>query len=66
MTKSTIVFLLFTSFSLVLSSCKKCYTCDFGNDDVREFCSKDFPDKNDGLKLTIDAYEAQGYECTAK
>lgn len=52
--------------SLSVSSCSKCYTCDFGNDDVREFCSKDFPDKNDGLKLTIDAYEAQGYDCTAK
>lgn len=46
------------------SSCKKCYSCDFGNNDVREFCSKDFPDGTDGLKMTINAYEEQGYECT--
>lgn len=65
--KRTLLFLVVaTLLSFSVSSCSKCYTCDFGNDDIREFCSKDFPDKNDGLKLTIDAYEAQGYECTAK
>jgi len=46
-----------------LSSCKKCYSCDFGGGDVREFCSKDFPDKTKGLQMTIDAYEEQGYKC---
>jgi hypothetical protein len=55
-----------TLLSFSASSCSKCYTCDFGNDDVREFCSKDFPDKSEGLKMTIDAYEEQGYECAAK
>lgn len=63
-------FLMFLFCAVTLSagfsSCSKCYTCDFGNNDVREFCSKDFPDKTEGLKLTIDAYEAQGYTCTAK
>jgi hypothetical protein len=49
-----------------VSSCKKCYSCDFGGGDVREYCSKDFPDKTAGLKMTIDAYQARGYKCTAK
>jgi hypothetical protein len=48
------------------SSCSKCYSCDFGSNDVREFCPKDFPDGADGLKLTIDAYEVQGYKCVTK
>ncbi len=65
--KHTFLSIVFAGLILTgFSSCKKCYTCDFGNNDVREFCSKDFPDGNDGLKLTIDAYEAQGYTCTAK
>ena len=55
------VFLL-SSFS----SCKKCYVCDFGNGDVRELCSKDFPDGTSGLEITVDAYEKQGYQCTEK
>ena len=66
MTKSTIIFFFFAALTLTLSSCKKCYTCDFGNKDVRELCSKDFPDGTDGLQLTVDAYEKQGYKCTAK
>lgn len=49
-----------------LGSCKKCYVCDFGNKGVRELCSKDFDDGTSGLKLTVDAYEAQGYKCTEK
>jgi hypothetical protein len=56
--------LIFISFSI--SSCSKCYTCDFGDNDIRDFCPKDFPDKADGLKMTIDAYEKQGYKCSAK
>ncbi|MCW5908829.1 MAG: hypothetical protein KIS94_13280 [Chitinophagales bacterium] len=48
------------------SSCKKCYECDFKNGVVRELCSKDFPDGTSGLKLTIDAYETQGYKCVEK
>ncbi len=47
------------------SGCKKCYECDF-NGDKREICSKDLPDGMDGLKMTIDAYESQGYKCEAK
>ncbi len=66
MTKSTIVLLMFAFMSVAFSSCKKCYTCDFGNSDVRELCSKDFPDGTDGLKMTIDEYEKQGYKCTEK
>ena len=62
---SVLLFCLFL-LSLTFSSCKKCYQCDFGGGDVRDFCPKDFPDGNDGLKLTIDAYEKQGYKCTAK
>ncbi|MFN8323517.1 MAG: hypothetical protein U0T74_12725 [Chitinophagales bacterium] len=63
-----IIFLsaLFLSLAIGFSSCKKCYTCDFGSNDVREFCSKDFPDGTDGLKMTVEAYEEQGYKCTAK
>lgn len=45
-----------------LPSCKKCYKCDF-NGDVREYCSKDFPDGTSGLKLTVEGYEKQGYKC---
>lgn len=63
-------FLLFitltTLFFTGLTSCNKCYTCDFGNNDVREYCSKDFPDKTEGLNMTIKAYEEQGYKCSAK
>lgn len=58
--------LLALVMSVGLSSCKKCYTCDFGGGDVREFCSKDFPDKTAGLNMTIDAYQEQGYKCTQK
>lgn len=47
-----------------MSSCKQCYTCDFGGNDVREYCSKDFPDGTSGLKLTISGYEDRGYKCT--
>lgn len=65
--KHTFLLLFFAALiATSFSSCKKCYTCDFGNNDVREYCSKDFPDKTDGFKMTIDAYEAQGYKCTAK
>ena len=66
MTKPIIFSLLFTVVLFTLPSCKKCYSCDFGNKDVRELCSKDFPDGTDGLQLTVDAYEKQGYKCTAK
>ena len=45
-----------------LPSCKKCYKCNF-NGDVREYCSKDFPDGTAGLNITIDGYEKQGYVC---
>jgi len=61
------LFLLTALFlGIGFSSCQKCYSCDFGSGDVRELCSKDFPDGYDGLKLTIDGYEEQGYKCTAK
>lgn len=48
-----------------LPSCKKCYTCDM-NGDIREYCSKDFPDGTSGLKMTIEGYEKQGYTCEEK
>ncbi len=65
--KHTSLFIIFAAIILTcFSSCSKCYTCDFGKNDVREYCSKDFPDKTEGLKLTIDAYEEQGYKCTQK
>ncbi len=64
--RSTIILFLFSAFVFGLSSCKKCYVCDFGNGDVQELCSKDFPDGTSGLKLSVDAYEKQGYKCTAK
>lgn len=66
MTKQAIIFLLFCTLSAGLSSCKKCYTCDFGNNNVQELCSKDFPDGTDGLQMTVEAYEDQGYKCTQK
>ena len=63
-------FVLLMSVAFILSigfsPCKKCYSCDFGNNDVREFCSKDFPDGTEGLQMTVDAYEEQGYTCTVK
>lgn len=55
-----------TLITLFACSCSKCYTCDFGNNDIRDFCPKDFPDKAEGLKMTIDAYEKQGYNCNEK
>jgi hypothetical protein len=65
--KSLLLAFTFSAFAFTsLSSCKKCYVCDFGKGDVRELCSKDFPDGTSGLKLTIDAYEQQGYKCTKK
>lgn len=51
--------------SINISSCNKCYTCDFGKDGKREYCSKDFPDGSSGLKLTVDGYDKQGIKCTA-
>ncbi|HWB63876.1 MAG TPA: hypothetical protein VG603_10225 [Chitinophagales bacterium] len=58
-------------FALILlasgvSSCKKCYTCTFSAGRTEELCTKDFPNGNKDLKLTIDAYEAQGYVCNAQ
>ena len=53
---------------LGFSSCKKCYTCNFGaNGGEQKFCSSDFPDKGvkgeHDLQLTINAYESNGYVC---
>lgn len=56
---------VFAGLTMAFSSCTKCYTCDFSPTRGKEkLCTKDFPDKNAGLKLTIDAYRAQGYVCT--
>jgi hypothetical protein len=60
------VLVILGSLCFSFSSCKKCYSCDFGNGDVRKFCSKDFPDGNSGLQLTVKAYEQEGYTCTAQ
>jgi hypothetical protein len=63
-------FLLFFLLSIVILSslnpCSKCYDCNFGKGHVRELCSKDFPDGTSGLKLTVEAYEKQGYKCFQK
>lgn len=48
----------------MLAGCNKCYRCDFGIDGMRDFCSKDFPDRTAGLKMTIKDYEKQGIKCT--
>ncbi|MFN8298128.1 MAG: hypothetical protein U0T75_03410 [Chitinophagales bacterium] len=66
MKKVGIIVLVAFAILVQFTSCSKCYKCDFGNSDVREYCPKDFPDKSAGLKMTIDAYEAQGYKCTAQ
>jgi hypothetical protein len=66
MKRFALISIIFFSLASGFSSCKKCYSCDFGGGNVREFCSKDFPDGTSGLKLTVDAYEKQGYKCTAK
>jgi hypothetical protein len=65
--KNTLVAgILLIMMAFGFSSCQKCYTCDFGNGNIREICSKDLPDGNAGLKLTIDGYEQRGYKCTRK
>lgn len=51
--------------SVSMSSCKKCYTCNF-HGEVRELCSKDLPDGTSGLELTVKGYEDRGYTCTEK
>lgn len=66
MKKLIAILIIGAAVTVQFTSCTKCYTCDFGNGDVREFCPKDFPDKGDGLKMTIDAYEKQGYKCNSK
>lgn len=66
MTKQVIVVLLFATLMLAFSSCKKCYTCTFSEDNVQELCSKDFPDGTDGLMMTVQAFDEQGYTCTEK
>jgi hypothetical protein len=58
--------ILCSLFAAGLQSCSKCYECDYGNGVVKELCPKDFPDKSEGLKLTIDALEKQGYTCNTK
>ncbi len=66
MKRFSLFIMLAAALGTGLSSCSKCYTCDFGNNDVREYCSKDFPDKTEGLNMTIKAYEERGYKCSAK
>jgi hypothetical protein len=58
--------LLFTAVISGLSSCQKCYICDFGNGNVQERCSKDYPGGPEALKWTIYEFEKQGYKCTQK
>lgn len=63
-------FLFFLLLSIValssFNACNKCYECDFGKNGVKELCSKDFPDGTSGLKLSVEAYEKQGYKCVQK
>ena len=65
MNRSLLLIIIFCASVFGFSSCKKCYTCNFGGGDVRTYCSQDNPDGVKGLNLTIKAYEAQGYTCTA-
>lgn len=53
-------FLIFSS-----SSCTKCYTCTFQYGEVEKLCPKDFPNGYAGEKLSVNAYQAQGYVCIA-
>jgi hypothetical protein len=66
MKNTLVVCTLVTLIAFGFSSCKKCYSCEFNHNEVRELCSKDLPDGNAGLMLTIEGYEAQGYKCTRK
>ena len=66
MKKFVVLSLLLVVLVCSFSSCQKCYTCDFGNGVVQERCSKDYPGGPEALKLTIDAFEKQGYKCTQK
>jgi hypothetical protein len=50
--------------TVVLSSCTKCYTCNF-NGRVENLCPKDYPEGEKDLKLSVSAFEAEGYVCTA-
>ena len=64
MKRSVLLFIIFCATAFGFSSCKKCYTCNFGSGDIRSYCTKDFPDGNKGLNNTIKGYEGQGYTCT--
>lgn len=67
MIRSIAVCFLFMLLLSTLGSCKKCYECNFGDKGTRELCSKDFEKgASSALDLTIEAYEAQGYQCTEK
>lgn len=64
--KKTVAYLAFiTIVAIQFTSCKKCYVCNFSGAE-KELCTDDFPDKNAGLKLSIDGYEKQGYVCNEK
>ena len=65
MKRSVLLLIIFCATSFGFSSCKKCYTCNFGGGDISTYCTKDFPDGNKGLNLTIKGYENQGYTCTS-
>ena len=59
--------LAFIALGLIIltsSSCTKCYTCTFQTG-PQKLCPKDFPDGYAGEKLSVKAYEAQGYVCNA-
>jgi len=69
MKKLSLPLLIICVAFLGLSSCKKCYTCDFGaaNGGEQKFCSTDYPDKGlkgeRDLELSIQAYQKNGYVC---
>ena len=56
MKRSVLLLIIFCATSFGFSSCKKCYTCNFGGGDISTYCTKDFPDGNKGLNLTIKGY----------
>jgi hypothetical protein len=60
----SIAFIVIFLMIMALSSCTKCYTCNFSGD-VQKLCPKNFPDGEKDLKLSVNAYEAEGYVCTA-
>jgi hypothetical protein len=66
---SALIILFSIASMFCFSSCQKCYTCTFQGGRVEKLCPKDYPDKeatfrNQDLKNSVAAFEANGYICT--